>query len=428
MESDFVSFAEPAINNEGSEASEYYTDPYGLQDGAIKEPELLGDDVKHLNSSQPGVKPRPMPQFFLITTAQFSGYACLFGLQSFLRVQVGVVGNQAMSDLFGIFVAFLFMGNLIFRIGHNFIFMPIPPYYRVVISMFAMVGSTMVNGACFLFPPGRAPLAFVAVSYFLGGVGIGTFEANILNISTPYGKTAKYFAVQGIPIGVNLITVVGFMLLAFFPHPELLYLVTGAMLVAAILVYVITVPYVAVAAETSPELIFKAARDFRSWLPAIAPNAIAMMINMATVSMFCPALVTYMYSPGTSVAVLPFLHIPQASFMALYSFGVFCGDTFSRRFAYSLTSVNPLLFLLLNAIGVLLVLSSVPALVLVAGAVIMFGNGSIYAISSRRIDSAVPIEFNLIAFSAWLFVGDFGSVFASLMTQPVSQVLTAIYS
>jgi hypothetical protein len=44
---------------------------------------------------------------------------------------------------------------------------------------------------------------------------------------------------------------------------------------------------------------------------------------------------------------------------------------------------------------------------------VAFANGAIYAQSARHIDQVVDDEFNLIALSFWLFVGDIGSVIGS---------------
>lgn len=44
---------------------------------------------------------------------------------------------------------------------------------------------------------------------------------------------------------------------------------------------------------------------------------------------------------------------------------------------------------------------------------IFFANGSIYASATRHIDAHLKSEFNLVALSVWLFIGDIGSVTGS---------------
>ena len=41
------------------------------------------------------------------------------------------------------------------------------------------------------------------------------------------------------------------------------------------------------------------------------------------------------------------------------------------------------------------------------------GNGSIYAATTKHIDENVGRQYNLLALSVWLFVGDIGSVLGS---------------
>ena len=44
---------------------------------------------------------------------------------------------------------------------------------------------------------------------------------------------------------------------------------------------------------------------------------------------------------------------------------------------------------------------------------VFFANGAIYATSTRFIDTHIKHEYNLIALSVWLFIGDVGSVIGS---------------
>lgn len=49
-----------------------------------------------------------------------------------------------------------------------------------------------------------------------GGIGIGTFESNVLNVMSLVSDGARYFSVLGIPIGVNIITIGSFFFIAVF--------------------------------------------------------------------------------------------------------------------------------------------------------------------------------------------------------------------
>lgn len=67
----------------------------------------------------------------------------------------------------------------------------------------------------------------------------------------------------------------------------------------------------------------------------------------------------------------------------------------------------------MSAVGVVLLLVKVPLLALPSTFFVMLGDGLIYGSISRHIDTAIPKEFNLVALSFWLFVGDIGSVTGS---------------
>ncbi len=61
-------------------------------------------------------------------------------------------------------------------------------------------------------------------------------------------------------------------------------------------------------------------------------------------------------------------------------------------------------------IGAGLCLSKIPFIAPLGTFLIFFANGGIYATTTRHIDNTIMKEFNLIALSLWLFIGDFGSV------------------
>ena len=68
-----------------------------------------------------------------------------------------------------------------------------------------------------------------------------------------------------------------------------------------------------------------------------------------------------------------------------------------------------------SGLGTACVLSKIPLLAPVGTFFVMFANGSIYATSTRYIDSHVDKAFNVSALSVWLFVGDIGSVTGSFI-------------
>jgi hypothetical protein len=79
--------------------------------------------------------------------------------------------------------------------------------------------------------------------------------------------------------------------------------------------------------------------------------------------------------------------------------------------------MTPLWFLVPGAVGVIICCWMVPIIAPIGGFLIFFMNGSIYAHTCRYVDTHVGHEFNLVALSFWLFVGDAGSVTGSNLVQ-----------
>ena len=113
-------------------------------------------------------------------------------------------------------------------------------------------------------------------------------------------------------------------------------------------------------------------------------------------------------------------------FWAIFNLHTFMGDTISRKMSYyfgdtvaasGLAGKNamfaPLMYLLLTCVGAVLSLARMPILLWPGLFLIFLANGAVYASSTKYIDENVGRQFNLLALSVWLFVGDIGSVLGS---------------
>ena len=78
-----------------------------------------------------------------------------------------------------------YVGNLIFRIAHNFVFHPLSPRGRVFVSLFSMIISMSILILCCLGNANRDWVALIYVAYFLGGMSVGTYESNMVTCVTP---------------------------------------------------------------------------------------------------------------------------------------------------------------------------------------------------------------------------------------------------
>ena len=53
----------------------------------------------------------------------------------------------------------------------------------------------------------------VIAAYLLGGMGVGSFESNLVASISPLGPSTKLWAIVGLPLGFNVISVVGYLLM-----------------------------------------------------------------------------------------------------------------------------------------------------------------------------------------------------------------------
>jgi hypothetical protein len=89
-------------------------------------------------------------EVFLVTIPLFMGYAALFSLQNKLKMLYNIdpISPTSQSELFGVAVSFLYLGNLVFRLSHNVLFGFLSPRQRVILAMSSMAAS-MVSAAEF---------------------------------------------------------------------------------------------------------------------------------------------------------------------------------------------------------------------------------------------------------------------------------------
>eukprot|EP01052_Picozoa_sp_SAG31_P027420 SAG31_NODE_2567_length_5464_cov_2.804660_2_plen_148_part_00 len=102
-------------------------------------------------------------------------------------------------------------------------------------------------------------------------------------------------------------------------------------------------------------------------------------------------------------------------FFAVFNMHTFLGDAISRKVAYYFKPAPVLSYVLIIGAGAVLASLKMPILLWPGLFLIFFANGSVYATSTKHIDVTYKVgtpqeQFNLIALSVWLFIGDIGSV------------------
>jgi len=257
---------------------------------------------------------------------------------------------------------------------------------------------------------------------------IGTFESNMLSCITPLGKKTKSLAILGMPLGIVLITVGVFAVtgLVESQNDDAAVVLRNSRIVtttsfgivltavmAGLLLFKLRIYEVAsLGTHTTMRMFLGQLKQWAEWLPWLSGISGALMIDMFLVSLFSPGMVLYLYVKPLS------LYIDGASMnsdllKAVYNAMFCCGDVLGRKLMYDRQRRLPFLFLIISAVGICCGLSSITYIIPVCAFCIAFANGAIYAQSARYIDQNVPIAYNLVSLSVWLFVGDIGSVIGS---------------
>jgi hypothetical protein len=366
----------------------------------------------------------------VITASVFMGYASLVTLQHRLKEAHDRVPHPPDDLAFEYASQLNYVGNLVFRLAHNFIFACFTPRQRVHISLgcMALAALLLVVPILILESPW---LGWVPIAYLMGGVSVGTFESNLLSSLTALGHGTKKWAILGMPLGFTCISVAGFLLMLAGVPLRALYLTVAISCVCSSVVFATTIP------DGGPQAYHKPGAGgpsqpplshfarfgadlyaWRSWFPQILPHTVALMCNMYTVS-FMTAIQYYILNdskPGGAVALIgaDTLVVPHDAYFAVYNTFIYVGDSLSRQLVYRAEKLrHPFLYLICSAVGGLLCLAKLPLLTPVGIFLVFFANGSIYATSTKHIDTNVDRARNLTALSIWLFIGDVGAVLGS---------------
>jgi len=317
------------------------------------------------------------------------------------------------------------MGNFIMRLGHNIVFGYFYPRTRVVISMISM-GISMSIICCIFFFMKSPHLIWVFLAYAFGGIGIGTFESNLLSSIVPLGKKTKLWAILGIPVGINIITVGGFILLEFGIFAGYIYLGVLILDIIGIGLFFWRIYRDAGTGNAiSISDFFHQIKQWRKWFPQIKWHSLALLIDMFGVSMFSPGVMLYIYDQ--KYVSFKAFQLQSDWLFSIYDAFFFLGDTSSRKIFYLVKTVFPLFFLVFTVIGAAAGLSNFIYIIFLCPLLVAFCNGSIYSQANRHIDTKVPKEFSLIAFSFWLFIGDIGSVLGSNLISYVNVEVKRLY-
>jgi len=250
---------------------------------------------------------------------------------------------------------------------------------------------------------------------------LGTFESNLLSTITPLGKKTKLWAIIGIPTGIIVITVGGFLLTETGINAGYIYMSVMISVFIGLSIFMIRIFWDSGTgnAVTFPQFLHEL-QEWRNWLPHIKWHSLALMLDMFFVSLFSPGVLLYIYDQTTIPVTFTNSNINSDTMFALYDAAFFLGDSLSRRIFYPIRIIFPLIFWVFSILGAVNGLSHVSITIPLTGFLVAFANGSIYAQANRQIDTKVDKKYSLIAFSFWLFLGDVGSVCGSNLISFIS--------
>lgn len=383
-------------------------------------PVLCAPGLDHALLDRPGgTRDRIYWESFFIVLPVFCGYATLFGLQHEVLLKLRGSGDTSrISYDFSSAVSCLYVWNFICRVGHNVFFACLSPRGRVFLSMALMMLSTLIVGVLILKLEFHS-LSWVVLAYSLGGMSIGSFESNILNCLTPLGHSTKRIAITAIPAGINLVLVGGYFSMGppcNVPATDI-YLATALMIFCGILVMATKIPKCSSPTPGSTArsrfgTLASDAKQFTRWFPQFWLISLASTIDMMSLAAFAPGVLPYIYDKET-VTITTGVVLRTNLFLVLVNTFSMAGSVTGRCVSYRLKYRHPMTYCVFTVAGVAMILMFVPALVPLGLFLVQAGDGLIYGTICKYIDTSVPKQFNLIAISFWLFVGDIGSIIGS---------------
>lgn len=381
---------------------------------------------------------------FFVALPAFAAYSALFSLQGEVKKIYGVSNDSSHdSRLFSFATSFVYLFNLIFRCLHNVCFDFCGPRRRVYIALSCMVTSMAILTSICL---GLLDTSFfyLFIAYALGGMGIGTFEANLLSSLTWLGHKTKKYTTLAVPVGICSTQLAGYSLMAVGVRVSTILCIVTAGLVAAAVIMYYWVPVqentdeAGIRRQSSRAALARDIADWRRWLPQMWHLAPPMAFDMLCLSSFAPGVLLFIYDKPQVAIIRPpvvnkTLTMPTHIFFAIYTVLMALGGLLGRALPWSFKRLHhPASFIPVSAFGVMLCAVGTPhqyfgcmgpILASIGAMMLYLGDGLIYGTICRSIDERVPQAFNLAAVSCWLFVGDFGSVLGANMIPYIRDAL-----
>lgn len=405
-------------------------------------------------SKKPEITHRSM---IFVTFSAWMTFASLLLFQANLldHIETNWPNNDIPSRQKSIFehgVSSTFFGTLIFRIGHEIFWSSFKSKTRVVLSLFCLILSMIILCLIF-FLFGIGETWWIIIANFIGGIGVGAIEPNLLTSILPFGDSTKVWAFYGISIGFNFMAVIGFYLLSIGLPLMYIYFTCSILCFISIFIYlrimdqipsflvtnnsldIIVEPQITMNYrdkenyKTSSmrlrelKIMFK---EYKNWFYILLPYGIFLTINMFTMNFFCTISLYIFYDER-----IPFISniwINRNLYFALS--GIFNAifqmignrTSYYTKFILNIGQKYPFIFIIFQVICGLIascVYFIQPFIVLIGISGVYLMNGAIYSSGVKYIDSKIDSKYNLISLSVWLLFADIGSIIGQNSFEPI---------
>lgn len=260
----------------------------------------------------------------------------------------------------------------------------------------------------------------VYLQYLLGGIAMGLYEGTFLSVISPLGKNTKTYVIMGAPMGFAVHNIILGVFQQWHMPVLVYYLYTAACLPIGLYIFWKYAPKETVTGQRKGCQAFAVSlKQPKAWLPAMIPWLVAKFFGNFVLEDAFPLLfntfntsrVPLFGGPASTTGTIPFQYYTACYWFVL----VAAGDTISRRIPkyISLESKWTRALCLISAILMCIIGEALNFLLLaivtgIAAFIAYFGNGFIYGLSAKFIDTYIPLEHRFAAYNLWCFVGDLG--------------------
>ncbi|CAJ1349110.1 unnamed protein product [Effrenium voratum] len=388
------------------------TNSYELGSAPTRSDDRVLLEQEHVQEEQP-----PVRILLLAFMIMFQGYGVMNGNpQHALKMKLDLHPDQAAA--FQDACASFQLSKLLMRILQIALLVFLQPN-GIVYLAYAFMFVAVLIPVIFVWALDMDNLSVVYLQYTLGGIALGLFEGTFLSIISVLGKNTKTYVIMGAPLGFAVHNILLGTFQQWGMSPVVYYLYSAACIPFAVVIFYYYAPLAEANSQGKGCQVFaESLKKPGQWLPSMLPWFLAKFLGNFVMEDAFPLLFNTfntsrvpIFGPASTSPTIPFQY-----YTAWYWFVmVAAGDTISRRVPQflALKSWNAWGFWIAASIVFCIGGEALNFLLFsiatgIAAFVAYFGNGLIYGLSAKFIDSQIPLEHRYAAYNLWCFTGDVG--------------------